>query len=112
LKQRATDELAPRLAAEAARHGFSFSSMSIRMQRTRWGSCSTRGRISLNAGLLFQPEEVVRYLLCHELAHTRHMNHSARFWNCVAQCEPRWKELDAALCRGWKHVPGWLMEPA
>ena len=82
----------------------------MRCQRSRWGSCSARGTISLNLALLFQPEDVVRYLLCHELAHTRHMNHSSRFWRLVAECEPRWRELDAALLQGWRNVPQWLVD--
>jgi predicted metal-dependent hydrolase len=102
--------LQPMLAALAAEHAFVFSAMQVRCQRTRWGSCSSKGRISLNLALLFQQPEVVRYLLCHELAHTRHMNHSARFWRCVEQCEPRWRELDRALCQGWRHVPVWIRE--
>jgi predicted metal-dependent hydrolase len=112
LRRRALDSLAPMLCAEAGRHGFSFSTIGIRRQRTRWGSCSARGAISLNLALLFQPHDVVRYLLCHELAHTRHMNHSRRFWQCVASCEPRWRELDAALLQGWRHVPRWILEAA
>jgi len=91
----------------ARTHGMSFSAVRVRRQRTRWGSCSTRGVISLNLALLFQPPAVLRYLLCHELAHTRHMDHSSRFWNCVAQMEPRWQELDAQLRHAWRRVPGW-----
>lgn len=108
LKRRAAAALTPRLAEEAARHGFSYSRLRVANQRSRWGSCSTRGLISLNLALLFQPERVVRYLLCHELAHTRHMDHSARFWNCVAACVPRWRELDRALGHGWRNVPAWI----
>ncbi len=110
LKGRALAEFAPRLDAEAARLGLTYSAMKVRLQRTRWGSCSSRGVISLNIALLFQPEDVVRYLLCHELAHTRHMNHSARFWRLVAEGEPRWRELDRALLQGWRHVPAWIRE--
>jgi predicted metal-dependent hydrolase len=110
LCRRAHAVLLPMLDATAAEHGFSFSELRVRCQRTRWGSCSSKGVISLNLALLFQPADVVRYLLCHELSHTRHMNHSARFWRCVAQCEPRWRELDAQLCGGWRHVPVWLRE--
>jgi predicted metal-dependent hydrolase len=110
LRRRAREELGTRLHAAASRHGFVFSGIGIRCQRTRWGSCSARGAISLNLALLFQAEDVVRYLLCHELAHTRHMDHSSRFWRCVAQCEPRWRELDAQLLQGWRHVPRWVLE--
>ncbi len=108
LRRRALTALAPRLLAEARRHGFHYSRMRVANQRSRWGSCSAQGLISLNLALLFQPERVVRYLLCHELAHTRHMDHSERFWACVAACEPRWRELDRALSRGWRHVPAWV----
>jgi predicted metal-dependent hydrolase len=112
LRRRALAALGTMLREEATRHGFAYSRLGIRNQRTRWGSCSARGAISLNLALLFQPQDVVRYLLCHELAHTRHMNHSHRFWQCVAACEPRWRELDAALLQGWRHVPRWMLEAA
>jgi predicted metal-dependent hydrolase len=110
LCRRAEVILQPMIAAIAAELGFAFNGMQVRCQRTRWGSCSSKGVISLNVALLFQRPDAVRYLLCHELAHTRHMNHSARFWRCVAQCEPRWRELDAQLGQGWRHVPVWLRE--
>lgn len=112
LKRRAQPAFAGRLESLAVQHGFSFTALSVRCQRSRWGSCSARGAISLNLALLFQAEDVVRYLLCHELAHTRHLNHSARFWRCVAECEPRWRELDATLLAGWRNVPTWLLERA
>jgi len=108
LKRRALRALAPRLAEESARHGLRYSRVRVANQKSRWGSCSTQGLISLNLALLFQPERVVRYLLCHELAHTRHMDHSARFWACVAECEPRWRELDRQLSGGWRNVPAWI----
>jgi predicted metal-dependent hydrolase len=108
LKRRALTALTPRLAEESARHGLRYSRLRVGNQKSRWGSCSTQGLISLNLALLFQPERVVRYLLCHELAHTRHMDHSARFWACVAECEPRWRELDRQLSGGWRNVPAWI----
>lgn len=110
LAKRALAVLQPMLESVASRYSFSFTTLRVRNQRTRWGSCSSKGVISLNLALLFQRPEVVHYLLCHELSHTRHMNHSARFWRCVEECEPRWRELDAELCQGWRHVPLWLRE--
>jgi hypothetical protein len=101
--------LGPWLAKLSAATGLTYERMQIRRQRTRWGSCSPGGTISLNACLLFQPAAVVRYLLVHELAHTRHMNHSRRFWRLVERLEPRWRELDAALTRGWREVPAWAL---
>jgi predicted metal-dependent hydrolase len=101
--------LAPWLARLSTASGLRYERIQIRLQRTRWGSCSRAGTISLNACLLFQPPEVVNYLLVHELAHTKHMNHSRRFWRLVADLEPRWRELDAALTRGWREVPSWAI---
>jgi predicted metal-dependent hydrolase len=112
LTRHAQAVLAPQLAELARQHGFSYSALKLRRQRTRWGSCSARGVIALNLALLFQAPDVLRYLLCHELAHTRHMNHSVRFWHCVAQCEPRYRSLDAQLRTGWSRVPSWLLEAA
>jgi predicted metal-dependent hydrolase len=101
--------LGPWLARLSAATGLGYARFQIRRQRTRWGSCSRSGTISLNACLLFQPAEVVNYLLVHELAHTKHMNHSRRFWRLVESHEPGWRELDAALTRGWREVPAWAI---
>ncbi|HYF03027.1 MAG TPA: SprT family zinc-dependent metalloprotease [Patescibacteria group bacterium] len=86
-----------------------FSKATIRSQRTRWGSCSSRKTISLNRNLLFLPEELVRYILIHELAHTVELNHSARYWKLVEEKEPNFKEFDKAMRDGWKWVPAWMM---
>jgi predicted metal-dependent hydrolase len=111
LVARAQPVLAQQLATLAQQHGFEFHGSQVRSQRSRWGSCSARRRISLNVALLFQPPDVVRYLLCHELAHTRHMNHSQKFWQCVAACEPNYQQLDRTLSKeGWRRVPQWLRE--
>ncbi len=101
--------LSPWLLKRSVETGLSCQRVQIRRQRTRWGSCSRSGTISLNACLLFQPRAVVDYLLLHELAHTRHMNHSRRFWALVERLEPRWRELDAALMQGWRQVPAWAL---
>jgi predicted metal-dependent hydrolase len=108
LLARARDALEPTLIECAREFGFSYARMVIRRQRTRWGSCSVRGTISLNACLLFLPPPVVRYLLIHELAHTRHLNHSRRFWQCVAGCCPEYRRLDRLLIDGWRSVPAWV----
>jgi predicted metal-dependent hydrolase len=97
------------LRALAARMGVAPGRLQVRCQRTRWGSCSRRGTISLNVCLLFQRPEVVRYLMIHELAHLRHMNHSTRFWSEVARHEPDWRGLDRELLRGWSRVPAWVL---
>jgi len=100
--------LVPWLEHVAVERGFEFGQVQLRRQRTRWGSCSRHGTISLNVALLFQRSAVVRYLFVHELCHLRHMNHSPRFWRLVAGHEPDFRALDRELMRGWRHVPDWL----
>ncbi|MEX2150674.1 MAG: SprT family zinc-dependent metalloprotease [Steroidobacteraceae bacterium] len=101
--------LGPWLDELSSASGLPFQRLQIRRQRTRWGSCSRNGTISLNACLLFQPPAVVTYLLIHELVHTRHMNHSRQFWTAVGLLEPRWRVLDASLSQGWRSVPAWVL---
>jgi predicted metal-dependent hydrolase len=108
LTRLAQRELAGRLQPLSRELGIDYARLSVRRQRTRWGSCSTRGTISLNVCLMFQRPEVVRYLMIHELCHRRHMNHSRRYWSLVASFEPGWKPLDVELLKGWQHVPGWV----
>lgn len=88
--------------------GFHFKRLQIRGQTSRWGSCSSRGTLSLNYKLLFLEPELVRYLVIHELAHTRHLDHSARFWKLVQEFEPRCQELDQELGESWRDVPAWV----
>ena len=104
----AEQELSRRLRQLADTYGFGYERVQIRRQRTRWGSCSTRGTISLNVCALFLRPEVLRYLLIHELCHTQHMNHSKRFWKLVASCEPNYRALDRELSAAWRHVPPWV----
>ncbi len=105
-------QLEAELAAVATQTGFVFRRMALRRQRTRWGSFSSRGTISLNVCLAFQSPEVLRYLLIHELSHTLHMNHSAAFWTCVARHCPDWQRLDRELVAGWRVVPQWVFAGA
>jgi predicted metal-dependent hydrolase len=92
--------------------GVDFTALRIGVQRSRWGSCSRQGTISLNCCLLFQRAEVLRYLLVHELAHRRHMNHGMHFWRLVERHEPQWRALDRELSTGWRRVPGWVLAGA
>jgi predicted metal-dependent hydrolase len=110
LKRAAKARLTPRLLQLAQQLHYDIQRVAIRCQRTRWGSCSTRGTVSLNCSLLFLRAEVVRYLFIHELAHTKQMNHSKRFWRLVEQLEPRYRELDRELLAGWRTVPEWVFK--
>jgi len=76
------------LEEAAEEHGFHYKRLSIRSQKTRWGSCSSNKNINLNSKLLLMPEKVVKYVMIHELCHTVEMNHSKRFWALVKDCDP------------------------
>ena len=91
--------LPERLHLLSAETGFPYKKCSIRLQSTRWGSCSSSGTVSLNAMLLFVPPECVDYVLIHELCHTKHMDHSVFFWQEVAKYVPRWKYYRSLLKR-------------
>ena len=101
--------LKPWLTSEAKVIGVTPNKIQVRTQRTRWGSCSPLGNISLNAGLLFLDRPVARYLLIHELCHLRHLDHSARYWRCVARFEPDCRALDKKLTESWAEVPIWAL---
>lgn len=97
LRKLAARELPPRVQDLAHQHGLTVQRISVRNQRSRWGSCSGRGTISLNWRLIQTPEFVRDYIILHELAHLRHMNHSPRFWAEVAR-----------LCPEYRAAEGWL----
>ena len=82
-------EVLPRLLTElAAEHGFEVGRIAVREMKSRWGSCSSRGNISLNARLLFLSSGLVRHVLLHELCHLREMNHSRAFYECLRDVDP------------------------
>lgn len=72
--------LTERLNFLAHKNGFSYNRLFIRNQRTRWGSCSAKNNISLNMNLVRLPQELQDYVILHELIHTKHKNHSEKFW--------------------------------
>jgi hypothetical protein len=102
--------LKPWLRREAEVTGLIPTAIHMRLQKTRWGSCSSSGTISLNAALLLVAPELVRYLLIHELCHLRHMTHGKRYWQAVARCEPDYRQLDRRLADCWKQMPTWLKQ--
>lgn len=69
-----------------------YSRIQIRDQKTRWGSCSSRGTLSFNWRLMLAPPAILDYVVVHELCHLTHMNHSGDFWSCVAAILPDYKE--------------------
>jgi predicted metal-dependent hydrolase len=80
----------------------------MRLQRTRWGSCSAQRTVSLNAALLLLEPELVRYLMVHELCHLRWLDHSRRYWRLVERFEPDFRALDRRLTEAWRELPAWL----
>src|SRR5262249_51456530 len=97
LRTLAASEFPARVAALAARHGCTVRKVTIRNQRSRWGSCSRRGSISLNWRLVQAPPEVLDYVIIHELMHLREMNHSARFWALVEAACPDFRASERWL---------------
>jgi predicted metal-dependent hydrolase len=89
--------LPPLLFEWAAKLGLEVARVSVRDQRTRWGSCGRNGRICLNWRLVLMPDWVRDYVIVHELMHLRRMDHSPRFWRYVAEAYPRWREARAWL---------------
>jgi predicted metal-dependent hydrolase len=77
---------------EAVRIGVRYCRIRIGAQRTRWGSCSSRGTLSFNWRLALAPPEVLDYVVVHELCHLRVPNHSRRFWALVERHRPNWRE--------------------
>ncbi len=108
LRRKAHRHLKPWLWHLAEENGFRVRRIFIKAQRTRWGSCSEKKNINLNMKLLFLPEDLVRYVLLHELCHTVHLNHSKKFWALVATHEPRYAARRKALRGAWKYVPAWV----
>ena len=105
LRGLAAGERAARTLELARFHGITIGRVSVRNQRSRWGSCSRRGTISLNWRLVQTPVFVRDYIILHELAHVKEMNHSQRFWREVERLCPnygeaeRWLRGHAALLR-------------
>ena len=102
--------LLPPLLEQLSRStGLDYKKISIRSQKTRWGSCSSSGTISLNDQLLFVDRASAEYLMVHELCHRRHMNHSPKFWQLVEFHCPNYREHEAALTRAKAEIPGWIL---
>src|SRR5262249_19692475 len=87
IKNQAHSFLMKQLNTISQKINLPYQNFSFRDQKTRWGSCSADKNISLNYKLIFFPLELVSHIIIHELCHTRHMNHSKKFWNLVSQCD-------------------------
>ena len=105
MRKLAAQELPPRVTELASIHGVKVSRISVRDQKSRWGSCSRRGTVSLNWRLIQAPDLVRDYIIVHELAHRRQMNHSEKFWQEMERLFPdylqaeRWLKQHGKLLR-------------
>jgi predicted metal-dependent hydrolase len=100
-RTRATAVLPARLYELADRHGLVVTAVSVRSQKTRWGSCGRNGHISLNWRLMLMPEWVRDYVLVHELMHLRRLDHSRKFWRLVEAACPEYRKA-----RQWLRAHG------
>jgi predicted metal-dependent hydrolase len=98
-RRAARTEIGPRLDAAVGRAGSAYTKLTIRNQKTRWGSCSHAGAMSFNWRLLLAPEAVLDYVVEHEVCHLEVMDHSPRFWGLLEQRVPDWREHAAWLRR-------------
>ncbi len=107
LRERAREHFASRLAPLAAVLGVPVPALALSSARTRWGSCSTKSGIRLNWRLIHFPEAIIDYVVVHELAHLRHMNHGPRFWSLVEVGCPDYRAARVELQRLAAHIPHW-----
>ena len=101
LAEKACEVIPQKVSYYAAKIGVSYGKVTIRNQRTRWGSCSSKGNLNFNCLLMLLPDEVIDSVVVHELCHRKHMNHSAAFYAEVEKHFPEYKK-----CSEWLKVNG------
>jgi len=99
LREKSRDFISREVERCNALYGFTHTGLSIRNQRSRWGSCSSNGRLSFHYKLILLPRKLARYVIVHELCHLKELNHSSRFWALVEKAFPDYKELKKELTR-------------
>ncbi len=96
-KKEARELIPPRVEQIANKHGFSYNTIKITSAQTRWGSCTSKKNLNFTYRLVLAPQEVMDYVIVHELCHLRQMNHSKKFWNEVATIMPDYKNQELWL---------------
>jgi predicted metal-dependent hydrolase len=105
LKQMAQKHLLPWLKTLSLTHQLPFNRAAVRGQQTLWGSCTSQKNISLNYKLIFIPPKHAEHIMLHELCHTKHLNHSRRFWDLLMKLDPDTELHNKAVREGDKFVP-------
>lgn len=108
VKEQAKFHLFNHLVLLSAKTGLDFKTATIRDQRSRWGSCSSKKVINLNYKLIFLPPELMRHVLIHELCHTVYLNHSRQFWQLVESFDPDYQQHRQRLREAELFIPQWL----
>ena len=114
LKLRARETLPPLLMELAMEMGVppgGVARVFVKEMKSRWGSCSSRRNINLNARLLFLPQDLVRHVMLHELCHLAEMNHGAAFYTRLNAADPEAARHIAELRTAWRLIPAWATEP-
>ncbi len=96
-KKQAISDFTRRLELFSTKLGVSFTSLTLSNASTRWGSCNSKKEIRLNWRLIQAPPHIINYVVCHELAHIKELNHSAQFWATVSSIYPDYKLAERAL---------------
>ena len=103
-KESARTLVMARVAHYSDRYGFKYESISIRNQKTRWGSCSKNGNLNFNYNIAFLPEPLADYIIVHELCHLKEFNHSKKFWALVESIIPAYQTLRKELTGKHHHL--------
>lgn len=106
-RREARNRIAAAVERESDRLGLYPTKVTIRDQKTRWGSCSTTGTLSFNWRLVIGPVEALDYVVVHELVHLRHHDHSKRFWDALSAAMPDWKPRAAWLRANERTLTAW-----
>ncbi|MEM7206521.1 MAG: YgjP-like metallopeptidase domain-containing protein [Pseudomonadota bacterium] len=108
VRKRARDHFTQRMEVLSTSTGLCYTKIAVRGQRTRWGSYSSKGIVSLNYKLMFLPYPLVEHVMLHELCHSRHLNHSKRFWNLLQSVDENTDAHTEQLRRGDDWIPDWV----
>jgi len=110
INEQAKKILIPRLLELGSLFDLNPLKVSVRCQKTRWGSCSSNKSINLNQNLIFLEPDLVHYLFSHELCHLKYLNHSKSFWQLVSVLDPNYKKHDQLLNMSHTRIPMWAQK--